>query len=426
MKAIIDCNSFYCSCERVFEPHLADKPVVVLSNNDGCIIARTKEAADLGLNEIGPYFEAREVIEKNGVAVFSSNYNLYGDMSRRVMDILKNLVGKNNVEVYSVDEAFLNLAHIPLKELEDFGSYLKTTVEQWTGIKVSIGIAPTKTLCKLANKAIKKADPDKGVLVLSEEESLIKALKETPVGKLWGVGSRSAKKLEALNIKTAWDLGNMPEEWARKHLGGVVGVRLIKELNGEEAIVMGDSTKQEQKRMIATTRMFGSTVKEKSQIKEAIATYVSRAAEKLRRQHGAASVIQVFVVSNEKTVSDSYKHGNTYSTHAILASPTSLTNELIAAAVPLVDWLYKEGMGYKKAGVMLSGIVPDDAIQANLFEPRKSIGRFLMEQIDNINFSMRGDVVKFASSGTERNWKMRKDFHSPRYTTRWEELYKVK
>jgi DNA polymerase V len=425
MYAIVDCNSFYCSCERVFKPCLDNKPVVVLSNNDGCIISRSDEAKALGVEMAGPYFKAKDLIEKHNVGLFSSNYNLYGDMSRRVMDTLKTLAGNKNVEVYSVDEAFVSLHFIPQDCLRTFAAELKETVELWTGVKVSVGVAPTKTLAKLAN-GIAKKDKVKtnGVAMLETNEKIIKALTMTRVGELWGVGGRSNKKLFDLGIRTAWDLRQMPEEWARKNLGGVVGVRLIKELHGQEAIVMDE---YKDKKMIATTRMFGNAVTELNDIKEAVATYTARTAEKLRRQNSAAGIISVFVVTNEKEeAGHHFKHGPTYSTHTILPYPTSLTNELIKPAVALAKQLYQQGKKYKKAGVILSHIVPDDSIQGNLFEKGKSINRFLMEQIDNINFSMRNDVVKFASSGTKRDWKMRRDFQSPRYTTRWEELYEVK
>jgi DNA polymerase V len=302
---------------------------------------------------------------------------------------------------------------------------MKEIVEKWTGVKVSVGIAPTKTLAKLANIISKKNKIKTGcIAVLETEEKIIRALKMIEVKDLWGVGGQSAKKLAKLDIHTAWDLRQMPEESARKNLGGVVGVRLIKELRGEKAIVMNE---YKDKEMIATTRMFGDAVTSLSDIKEAISTYTSRAAEKLRRQYCAASMINVFVVTNEKVdESPHFRHGPTYSRHKILASPTCVTNELIKPAMRLAEQLYQEGKKYKKAGVILSGIVPDNSIQANLFETQKTIVRHLMVQIDNINFSIRNDVVKFASSGTKQNWKMRKQFHSPRYTTRWNELYEVK
>lgn len=426
MKAIVDCNSFYCSCERVFRPELAERPVVVLSNNDGCIISRSDEAKALGVGMAGPYFKARPIIEANNVAVFSSNYNLYGDMSRRVMDTLIEIIGEDNVEVYSVDEAFLDLEGFTPVQLKNVASEIKETVEQWTGVKVSVGVAPTKTLAKLANAIAKKNKKAmQGVALLVDDNSIIRALQNTPVKVLWGVGNRFAEKLNGFNIYTGWDLRNQPEEWVRKNLGGVVGVRLLKELKGEECIIMDEPLVN--KKMIATTRMFGEPVTNVSDIKEAVATYTARAAEKLRRQHSAATVINTFIVAKEeRKEGERFRHGPMVSASTVLLQPTSITNELIKPAVRMAEQLYKEGEQYKKAGVMLSGLVPDDSVQGNLFESGRSVGRFLMEMMDNINFSMRNDVVKFAASGTKRNWKMRQEFHSPRYTTRWNELYEVK
>jgi DNA polymerase V len=425
MKAIVDCNSFYCSCERVFKPYLSKKPVVVLSNNDGCIISRTDEAKELGIGMAGPYFKAKNIIESNNVAVFSSNYNLYGDMSMRVMETLKYLVGEDNVEVYSVDEAFLDVDECN-NDLFDSAMSIRKIVEQWTGIAVSVGVAATKTLAKLANHIAKKdKQATQCVTVLDTREKITEALKTTKVKDLWGVGGQFAAKLNSFGITTAWDLYNLSEKWVRTYLGGVVGVRLLKELHGEESILMEKELIN--KKMITTTRMFGSPVTELSDIKEALATYTTRAAEKLRRQHSAASVINVFVVPKEKSKVNAFSHGPMIGTHTILPGPTVLTHELIKPAMKMAERIYQPGTSYKKAGVILSGLVPDTSIQANLFEPpSKSIGRFLMETMDNINFSMRDDIVKFASTGIKRNWKMRQEFHSPRYTTRWEELYKVK
>jgi DNA polymerase V len=405
---------------------LDNKPVVVLSNNDGCIISRSDQAKEIGVNMAGPYFLAKPLIEKHGVEVFSSNYNLYGDMSRRVMDTLRTLAGERNVEVYSVDEAFVSLHFIPTSELRKFASEIKEKIEKWTGVKVSVGVAPTKTLAKLANGIAKKNKiKTECVAVLETDKKIINALTLTSVEEIWGVGSRSAKKLYDLGINTAWQLRQMPEEWARKNLGGVVGVRLIKELYGEEAIMMGE---YKSKKMIATTRMFGDAVAELTDIKQAIATYTARAAEKLRRQKSAAGMINVFVVTNEKEMQSGspFQHGLTYNTYSVLPYPTALTHELIKPAIALAEKLFHPGKLYKKAGVVLSSLVPDTAIQSNMFKQHKGPGRYLMEQIDNINFSMRNEVVKFASSGITRDWKMRRDFQSPRYTTRWEELYDVK
>ncbi len=427
MKAIVDCNSFYCSCERLFKPHLDDKPVVVLSNNDGCIISRSDEAKILGVEMAGPYFKAKPLIEKYGVATFSSNYNLYGDLSWRVMETLRVLVGKENVEVYSVDEAFLNLDEFTETDLQKAGLKIRATVEEWTGIKVSVGVAPTKVLSKVANHLAKKNKlATECVVVLDTKEKIADALQNTPIGEVWGVGRQYAEKLTDMNaIFTAFDLTKKTTEWAHKNLGGVVGIRLLKELKGESVNEMEKELTV--KKMIATTRMFGSAVNNITDIKEAVATYTSRAAEKLRRQRSAANIISVFVVPKEQNHNTYFRHGPTISSYVTLPVATSATNELIKSAVKLVDKLYEQGRLYKKAGVMLSGLVPDETIQGNLFIPEKQNGkRLLMDMLDNVNFAMRDDIVKFAATGTTRDWKMRMELRSPRYTTRWEELFEVK
>ena len=425
--AIVDCNSFYCSCERVFRPDLWNKPVVVLSNNDGCIISRSDEARQLGVDMAGPYFQARHIIEKNDIAVFSSNYHLYGDMSRRVMETLRVLVGESSkVEVYSVDEAFLDLSHIPAGQLTDYAHHIKATVEQWTGISVSIGIAPTKTLAKLANRLAKKNKKASGcVKVLLTEEQQRVALQETRVDDLWGVGRAYAVKLINWGITSAWELRNMPEEWAHRNMGGVTGLRLIRELRGTQSIMMEEELVD--KKMIATTRMFGRPVTDVRELKEAVATYISRAAEKLRRQQSAAKVVGVFIVSREQDHLANFQRGATIHSYATLDNATSQTQELIKPAIRLVEQLFENGKVYKKAGVMLSGLVPDSSLQGNLFvPPSQNQHRFLMHTIDNINFSMRDDTVKFGSSGMSKNWKMRQERRSDRYSTRWEDLKGVK
>lgn len=427
MIAIVDCNSFYCSCERLFLPHLHHHPVVVLSNNDGCIVSRTDEAKKLGVEMAGPYFKAKPLIEKFNIATFSSNYNLYGDISWRVMETLRILMGKDNVEVYSVDEAFLHITNWQNIDLEKTALHIRHTVEQWTGINVSIGVAPTKVLSKVANRLAKKNKIKTNCcIVLKTKEQIKDALQNTPVADVWGIGRQYAEKLkEQYAVFTAYDLSCKSEYWAQKNLGGVVGVRLIKELNGETATVLKEEFTQ--KKMIATTRMFGSGVTNCLHIKEAIATYTARAAEKLRRQNSAASVISIFIVhKNNDNKEGGYKFGITKSAYTTLPMATSATNELIKAAIPLVETLFTQGKVYKKAGVILSGIVEDEHIQGNLFNTHTNHHRFLMSMVDNINFSMRDDILKFAASGTKRNWKMRQELRSPRYTTRWEELKKVK
>jgi DNA polymerase V len=428
MYAIVDCNSFYCSCERVFQPQLHGQPVVVLSNNDGCIIARSDEAKKLGVGMAGPYFKAKPLIEKEGVTVFSSNYNLYGDMSRRVMETLRHLAGKENVEVYSVDEAFINLQQVPAQELKAFAHQLRETVEMWTGVAVSVGVAPTKVLSKVANNLAKKHKPETNcVLVLDTERRINQALEKTSVKDVWGIGRQYAYKFFNMNLLTAADLKKMPEAWMRTHMGGVVGQRMWQELNGFPTLQLEEQT--EAKKMIATTRMFGDPVKDLQPIKEAIATYTARAVEKLRRQQSAAGAINVFIVPKETTESADgrFHHGPSISAFTLLPRATCLTNELIKPAIHLVEQIFEPNRLYKKAGVILSHLVKDNSIQGNLFAPAEQQKyRQLMSAMDNINFSMRNDVLKFAASGTTRDWKMRQELRTPRYTSRWDELREVK
>lgn len=399
---------------------------MVLSNNDGCIVSRTDEAKNLGVGMAAPYYQNKDIIEKNNIAVFSSNYNLYSDLSMRVMDTLRAVVGEQRVEVYSVDEAFLDLSMVPAGQLQQAALQIRQMVENWTGIYVSVGAAPTKVLSKVANRLSKKnKQMTHCVMVLDTTEKIKEALLATDVSDIWGVGYRYSVKLkEQFSIYNAWQLSKMNTEWAKKNLGGVVGERLIKELNGEPCVEMKDPL--ETKKMIATTRMFGKPVFDLSSLKEAVATYTSRAAEKLRRQYSAANYINVFVVTNEYKEGQYQYNPQTNDTHIILPTPTSHTNELIKYAVPLVEKLYRKGPKYLKAGVMLGGIVPDTSLQGNLFVTEtRNCERKLMDMIDNINFSQRDDVLKFAASGTKRNWKMRQEMRSPRYTTRWNELFEV-
>lgn len=422
MIAIVDCNSFYCSCERLFRPDLENKPVVVLSNNDGCIISRTDEAKALGVGMAGPYFKAKQIIEANNVAVFSSNYNLYGDLSWRVMETLRIMFGADRVEVYSVDECFINLDIVSAEEIQNVAMQIRTTVEQWTGIKVSVGVAPTKVLAKVANKLAKKNKlATQCVLVLDSKNKIEKALQKTNVDDVWGIGSSYSEKLEKWGIYTAFDLSIKNTNWAHKHLGGVVGIRLLQELKGIPSIQMKEELVC--KKVIMTTRMFGEPVTDIKSIKEAVATYTARAAEKLRRQYSAAKMIGVFIVAKQDNHNVTYNRGATISSYTTLPIATSLTNVLIKPALELVERLFEEGTIYKKAGVTLSDIVPDTSVQGNLFLPESdNKGRLLMNTMDNINFSQRNDILKFASSGTTRDWKMQQNFNSPKYTSRWEDL----
>ncbi len=423
MKAIVDCNSFYAACERLFKPALHGKPVVVLSNNDGCIVSRTDEAKALGIRMAGPFYQNRKEIEENNVAVFSSNYHLYGDISNRVMDTLRIL--SPSVEIYSVDECFLDLNGIEPSKLYEYSLFLKHTTELWTGIPVSVGIAPTKVLSKVANRLAKKDKiGTRGVMVLQTPEQQMEALMRTEIEDVWGVGPAGSRKLRMFNINTAWDLRNMNEDWVRNNLGGIVGVRLLKELKGMPCIDMKDPLTQ--KKNIATTRMFGKPVYELRELKEAVATYVTRATEKLRRQKSAARAISVFIVFNNRKINQEYEP-TSRSLSFLMPEATYVTHHIIAYAMALVERLYREGDKYIKAGVILSEIVPCGSVQFNLFtEPESAEVQKLMHIMDNINFGIRDDMVKFAVAGTTRNWKMRQEMRSQRFTTRWDELCEVK
>ncbi|MFN4007931.1 MAG: Y-family DNA polymerase [Chitinophagaceae bacterium] len=433
MKAIVDCNSFYCACETVFRPDLDGKPIVVLSNNDGCVIARNDPAKALGIGMAGPYFKEKPIIEKHGVAVFSSNYNLYGDMSRRIMDTLIHLMGDAAlVEVYSVDEAFLELSHIPTVLLPTFIEKIRDTVAEWTGIRVSIGVARTKVLSKVANRLAKKNKAATGgILILADAAAEQHALQNTAIEDVWGVGRKYAIKLKSIGITNALQLRQQPLQWAQRQLGGVVGVRLLRELRGEPCIDM--KAPLEQKQMIATTRMFGIPVSDVESIRQAVATYTSRVAEKLRRQYACATQLQVFVVpKGDKHPDGRFRHGPTWSAAVTLPQPTNIAHELIRPALQLAEQLFKPGQVYKKAGVMVSGLCSVHQVSNVLFDatPQDAAKttktkqlQQLMAVMDNINFSHRNDMVKSAASGTTRNWKMQQNFNSPRYTTRWEEMY---
>jgi len=427
LKAIVDCNSFYCSCERLFRPDLWTRPVVVLSNNDGCIIARSDEAKSLGIDMGAPYFLQRELLRKHDVSVFSSNYNLYGDLSMRVMDTLRAVMPPGTVEVYSVDEAFLDISHITPGSYDEFATFLRETVEMWTGIRVSVGVAPGKLLAKVANRLAKKDKKASNcVMVLDTDEKTEAALRNFEVGDLWGIGRRYAAKLrDQFGINTAWQLRHMPEAWAQKNLGGVVGVRMIRELNGIPCIPMKDPL--ETKKMISTSRMFGRPVYALKDLKESVASYVARAAEKLRRQGYSAGTMDVFVVTHgtgeQRLVYDPQSNHR----YVVLEEASCLTHVLISRAMPLVEALYREGPRYVKAGVILGGLVPDAWVQAGLFAPRQPENRRkLMDAMDNLNHSIRSDTVRYATSGLARHWKMRQEMRSPRFTTRWDELYRIK
>ncbi len=428
MQAIVDCNSFYCACERLFQPQLQHAPVVVLSNNDGCIVSRSDEAKQLGINMAIPYFQAKELIEKNKVHAFSSNYHLYGDLSWRVMETMRQLAPPGSVEVYSVDEAFINLDHIASDQLQAYCVSLKKKIETWTGISVSIGVGPNKVLSKVANRLAKKSKLLTGcVVILNDTKKIQAALQSTPIDDVWGIGYSYSEKLKTYGINTAYALSIKDLSWGKRFLGGVPGMKLIRELKGMHSHDM--QAPRTSKKMIATTRMFGRTVSEWQEIEEALATYATRTAEKLRRQHSAAYGVSVFLLKKTPPQTDisHYHHGRQVSGYVKLDNPSNLTPDIIKAVVTLGKSLYEQGELYKKAGVILSDFVPDNALQTNLFvAPRDQNRKKLMNVIDNMNAAFRDDILKFATSGTQKNWKMRSERRSKRYTTRWDELCLVR
>jgi DNA polymerase V len=425
MKAIVDCNSFYASCEKVFQPQLIGRPIVVLSNNDGCIIALNDEAKAMGVPMGEPYFKAKEICEQQGISVFSSNYALYGDLSRRVMQTIASIYP--DIEVYSIDECFLDLDEKYIGDLHAFGRSIVERVMLWTGIPVSIGVAPTKVLSKIANRLSKKDKPRyKGVYVIQTPDEIEDALRRTKVGDVWGVGWNSVRKLHYQGIDTAYKLACMSEEWGHKNMGGVVGVRLIKELNGIS--VRGQSLGLDHKQHIASTRSFGRPVGTLTELKEAVATYTSRAAEKLRNQGSAAAVIQVFARTYKDDNSNRWNAQKEEGHKAEggsalrkLSYATDSTNELIKQAMEAIEDVFKPDLYYKKAGVILSGLVPKEAIQQHLFEvnPDNAKNKVISKALDAINKRMGIDTINFAANGVKTNWKMRSELRSSCYTTQW-------
>lgn len=414
--ALIDCNNFYASCEKIFVPSLRDKPVIVLSNNDGCIVARSNEAKALGIKMAVPYFEAEHIIKKHNVKVFSSNYALYADMSKRVMSILSQF--SPDVEQYSIDEAFLSLNGIVKP---GYCAHVRNTVMKSTGIPVTIGVAKTKTLAKAANEIAKKDSSLKGVLDISSEEDHSELLKKLPVEDVWGVGFQYAKVLKHYGVFTAYDLTKVSPEWIKKNMS-VTGLRTIMELKGTPCIELEEAPPA--KKGIMSSRSFGTPVRSLDELGEAVSDYVTLAASKLRKQHSIAEHIYVFIQTNRfKPDEPQYSNGLSYT----LPSPTAYTPDLIFYAEELLKKIYKPGYKYKKAGFMLSGIMPEDNVQRSLFgDGNLKKKNRLMNVLDKINLSWGSGTLSMASSGIQQKWQMKRVYCSPRYTTNWNEIPVVK
>ncbi len=418
--ALIDCNNFYASCERVFDPALNNRPVVILSNNDGCVIARSKEAKALDIAMGIPEFKVRPLIRRHNVAVRSSNYALYGDMSSRVVETIQSIAP--DLEVYSIDEVFAELYAGSAEELVETGHKIRRRVLQWTGIPVSVGIAQTKTLAKIANEAAKEYDSLNGVLYLGAGTRTESLLKQTGVRDIWGVGRNYANMLERQGICNAWQLSRMPDTWVRSKMK-VTGLRTVWELRGKPCLTIEDST--DKRKGILSSRSFGTAVYDLESLKEAVATFTARAAEKLRaQQHAAGNLTVVLVTDKYASPGEPYKFGKTIP----LANPTAATPQLTAVAVSCAEELFRAGEKYRKAWVMLTGLIPQSEIQSHLFDAEIYSGRDhrLMESLDHINAKYGRRTLIPASTGIEQPWQMKQQYLSRRCTTRWNELMEVK
>lgn len=423
---LVDCNNFFVSCERVFNPALYNKPVVVLSSGDACIIARSNEAKALGIPMGAALFEYAPLIKKHNVIVYSANFALYGDMSARVMQTLGECASE--IEVYSVDESFLHVSdyNFPVKYdsrfyYTSYGHHLKNLVKTRTGIPVSIGIGPTKTLAKISVEFAKKNKVYDGVFDITERPDKDNLLQTIDIKDVWGIGWRYSKKLQALGIKTAYDFMGMDDAWVRKNMT-INGLKTLQELRGIACLDLEDIV--EPKQSICVSRLFGEKLSSIEPIKEALAAYVSTAARKVRDQKSIAQHISVFIVSSK--YHDPHNYYN--STSCELPLPTSYTPTLIEAAHRCLDQLYKPGFLYKKVGVVLSDLVPADCLQLSTYEqiPDTTKQSLIMKTIDVMNSRWGRDKIFFAAAGTKQFWKMKQTRKSQCYTTSWHELLTIK
>ncbi|EIO5088193.1 translesion error-prone DNA polymerase V subunit UmuC [Vibrio cholerae] len=420
MFALVDCNNFYASCEKLFRPDLKDTPVVVLSNNDGCVVARSREAKLLGIKMGVPVFQIKSEMQRHGILAFSSNYALYADLSSRVMRTLEEMAPR--VEVYSIDEAFLDLTGIESAiSLVEFGQQVRERIGHWIGITVCVGIAPTKTLAKLANHAAKKYPATQGVVDLTNPDRQRRLLALVPVDDVWGVGRRLSKRLNALGITTALDLANASPRAIRDQFS-VVLERTVRELNGESCIELEDIPPT--KKQIVCSRSFGIKVTQFELLREAVCEYATRATEKLRKEQRQAKVMTVFIrTSPFKDNEPQYSN----SASGELLIPSCDTRDFIELANHLLKRIWKDGFRYAKAGVMLSDFYDPGMFQPGLFDDvsTRSNSQQLMSVLDTINQSGAGKVF-FAGQGTKKDWSMKREHLSPAYTTRWDQLPRVK
>ena len=420
MIALVDCNSFYASCEQVFRPDLQGKPVVVLSNNDGCVIAANKEAKALAhIPMFQPVFKIKEILKANNVTCFSSNYTLYADLSQRVMDTLREF--SPIVEEYSIDESFVDLSHFDVDELEEIAHKIKETVHKNTGIPVGVGVAKTKSLSKMANKYAKKIPANNGVYVIDSEEKRRFLLQANKVKDIWGIGRKHTIRVEKTGAKTALDFAETNLAWVRKEMT-VVGERLWRELNNFPCHTM--EVEIATKKGIGTAKSFGYKLTEYSLIEEATSYYVAEVADLLRQQNSAATYLEVFLQTNSFSNTDHQYYKKIIIT---LEIPTNSTIKLTQEAIKGLKKIFKQGYRYKKVGVNLFGLIPDSEIQTNLFyQEQKMESKKLTKAIDALNSKFGKNKVKLASVGNrEKEWALIKEHRSPRFTTQWKELLTI-
>ena len=419
MFALIDCNNFYVSCERVFNPKLNNKPVVVLSNNDGCAISRSNEAKALGIPMGAPAFKYEKVFQKNNVKVFSSNFPLYGDMSSRVMNILSKFTP--NIEIYSIDEAFLKFEGFENYDLESYCLGIKDMVLKWTGIPISIGIAPTKALAKVSNRIAKKfPNQTKGVYSISSEKKRIKALKWLKIEDVWGIGFRHSERLKKYKVNNAYDFISLPDNWVRKKMS-IVGLRLKKELEGKSVLELEEVRLP--KKAIATTRSFEGTITDYEKIKERISTFAICCAEKLRAQNSNCSSVYVFVRSNKFQ-----KNKPQYRNGILITMPFSTNSNMIINkyAIQGLKRIFRKGINYKKAGTIVMGLDSSNNHQLNLFKNENPKHKYLMKTIDYIQKKEGQSKIRLASQDLRKRWKMKQEKLSQNYTCKISDIIKVK
>ncbi|MCO5259163.1 MAG: Y-family DNA polymerase [Crocinitomicaceae bacterium] len=418
MFALVDCNNFYASCERVFRPDLNGKPIVVLSNNDGCVIARSNEAKELGIPMGALAFEFQRFFEQHKVHVFSANFPLYGDLSNRVMTVLGDF--SPEIEIYSIDEAFLKLDGFDYFNLQQHGEIMRKKVTKWTGIPISVGIAPTKALAKLANRIAKKfPEQTKGVYIIDTDEKRIKALKWLKIEDVWGIGFHHAQRLKALSVATAYQFTQLPSNWVRNNLT-ITGLRLQHELLGIPSLELEEIAL---KKSIATTRSFETNYHDFKSLKERIATFSAICAEKLRLQQSCCNALTVFLKtnSNRRDLPQYRRKINIQ-----LPFPTNSTIELAHFATLALQQIFKAGYAYKKAGVIVHDFTPDTILQTTLFEKRDERHIPLMHAIDKINFLYGQQRIRLASQDLKRVWKMKQEHLSPNYTTKLNDIIVIK